>query len=126
MNATGLVKFLQTEQVPYKMALISKQDSFLVPEAYFGCTHNHLQDLKLVTPTVTSQVDKVSRVDVGETVTEFYPEENKLKLSNGREYTYKALILATGFKQSSDFIKGLDDFEGGRGENKVFTHSLKS
>jgi hypothetical protein len=39
----------------------------------------------------------VSRMDTFAKVSQFMPEQNKLRLSNGREYTYKALVLATGF-----------------------------
>ena len=52
------------------------------------------------------------------------PSENKLKLSNGREYTYKALVLATGFNHKSEFIEGLPEFEKDRGENNVFVHAV--
>ena len=34
-----------------------------------------------------------------------------MKLSNGREYTYKALVLATGFEHKAEFIEGLKEFE---------------
>jgi NADH dehydrogenase FAD-containing subunit len=30
-------------------------------------------------------------------------------LSNGREYTYKALVLAPGFEHSMDGVEGLED-----------------
>jgi NADH dehydrogenase FAD-containing subunit len=52
--------------------------------------------LKLESGTVSSQVDQTVRQDVGQRVTKFSPNENKLQLSNGREYTYKALVVATG------------------------------
>jgi hypothetical protein len=57
-------------------------------------------------------------------VAEFKPHENKVKLSNGREYTYKALVLATGFEHKASFIEGLTDFEKDRGENNVFVHAI--
>ena len=47
-----------------------------------------------------------------------------MRLSNGREYTYKALVVNTGFHHSSELIQGLPEFEGGRGENKVFVHAI--
>lgn len=52
------------------------------------------------------------------------PEQNKLRLSNGREYTYKALVLAPGFDHSSEHIEGLPEFEKDRGENNVFVHAI--
>jgi hypothetical protein len=46
-------------------------------------------------------------------------------LSNGQEYTYKALVLNTGFDHKSENIKGLKEFEDeDRGENKVWGHAI--
>jgi len=57
-------------------------------------------------------------------VTEFKPEENKVLLSNGREYTYKALVLTPGFNHSVDNIEGLRALADGPEENNVFAHEL--
>ena len=55
-------------------------------------------------------------------VTEYRPNENRLRLSNGKEFTYKALVLAPGFDHKAEYIEGLPDFEKDRGENNVFLH----
>jgi NADH dehydrogenase FAD-containing subunit len=97
MNATALVKFIQTDDVPYKMALVTERSRFVLPQSYFGVSHGHIAELKLESATVSAQVKPWSRMDTFAKVSQFMPEQNKLRLSNGREYTYKALVLATGF-----------------------------
>jgi len=64
-NATALTKFLQKDDLPWKMALVSEQAKFIMPQAYFGVTHGHIPTLKLESGTVNSQVDPWSRTDVG-------------------------------------------------------------
>jgi hypothetical protein len=97
MNTTALVKFLQTDDVPYKMALVTERSRFVLPQSYFGVSHGHIAELKLESATVSAQVKPWSRMDTFAKVSQFMPEQNRLRLSNGREYTYKALVLATGF-----------------------------
>ncbi len=46
---------------------------------------------------MAGQGDNGARTNVGVTVTKYMPAENKVELSNGMTYTYKALVLATGF-----------------------------
>ena len=70
----------------------------MLPEAYYPVSHGHIPPLKLESGTVSSQVDNWSRCDVGARVTEYQPHSNRVVLSNGREYTYKALVLAPGFE----------------------------
>jgi NADH dehydrogenase FAD-containing subunit len=89
------------------MAVISPQAKFIMPTSYFGCTHGHLPSLKLESNSVTGQVEPWSKVDVGQKVVKYLPHENKLVLSNGKEYTYKALVLAPGFDHSDRHIDGL-------------------
>ena len=91
-----MTKFLQVDDVPYKMGVIADRSRFVVPENYFAVSHGHAPELKLESGTVSSQVEPWSRFDVGVKVTQFKPDENKVVLSNGREYTYKALVVATG------------------------------
>jgi NADH dehydrogenase FAD-containing subunit len=124
MNATALTKFVQTADVPYKMALISNQGKFVMPDAYFGCSHGHIPPLKLESGTISSMVEPWSRTDVGAKVTKYMPNENKLVLSNGKEYSYKALVLAPGFDHRTDLIEGLEEMEQGHEEENVFVHKL--
>lgn len=108
MNATALTKFLQTEGVNYKMALVVAAGKAIMPPSYFGVCHGHIDGQKLESSTVSSQVDPWSRTDVNVNVVEYKPNENKVVLSNGREYSYKALVLAPGFHHSMDGIEGLE------------------
>jgi hypothetical protein len=80
--------------------------------------------LKLESGTVSAQVEPWSRAETFVKVTEYKPNENKMKLSNGKELTYKALVLAPGFHHKSDLIKGLPEFEKDRGENNTFVHAI--
>ena len=79
------------------MALISDKSRYIIPEAYFGVAHGHLPELKLESGTVSAQVEPWSRAETLQKVVEYRPNENKVKLSNGKEFSYKALVLATGF-----------------------------
>lgn len=107
INTTALTKFLQAENVPYKMALVTPAAKAIMPTAYFGVSHGHIDGQKLESAAVSSQVEPWSRTDVGARVVQYKPNENKVVLSNGREYTYKALVLAPGFDHRDDKIEGL-------------------
>lgn len=63
-------------------------------------------------------------MDVGRRVESFDPKQNKITLDNGREYTYKALVVNTGFDHSAKHIEGLKEQENDRGENKIFVHEI--
>jgi len=124
MNATAMTKFMQTEGVNYKMALVVAQGKAIMPPSYFGVSHGHIDGQKLESSTVSSQVEPWSRTDVGVKVTEYKPHENKVVLSNGREYTYKALVLAPGFEHSMDGIEGLSELSMLAEEDNCFVHML--
>lgn len=64
INATALTKFLQADGVNYKIALVTPTSRFIIPEAYFGCSHGHIAELKLESGTVSAQVEQWSRIDV--------------------------------------------------------------
>lgn len=125
-NATALTKFIQTDDPDWKIALVSGQGKFVLPDAYFGCTHGHIPPLKLESGSVSGQVDQWSKTDVGMRVTKYIPGENKLQLSNGKEYTYKALVLAPGFDHSDSLIEGLPEMRASPEEDNVFVHMLDS
>lgn len=124
LNATALVKFMQTDDVNYKMGVIADRSRFVIPENYFAVSHGHAAALKLESATVSSQVEPWSRFDVGVKVSQFHPEENRVVLDNGKEYTYKSLVIATGFDHGVHNLEGLGDFESDRGENQVFVHAI--
>lgn len=44
-------------------------------------------------------------------MTKILPDQNKVVLDNGREYTYRALVLANGLDHRSEFIEGLKELE---------------
>jgi len=87
-------------------------------------SHFHIPPLKLLTQSVSAQVDQWSRLDVGAKVVKFMPEENKLLLSNGREYSYKALVMAPGFDHSESHIEGLPEMAATHESENVFVHML--
>ena len=95
------------------MALVTENTlgKFILPNAYFQVTNAGIKELDLESASVSAQVKSWSRTDVGAKVVKYMPDENKLVLSNGREYTYKALVLAPGFHHSVDNIEGLNDLD---------------
>jgi hypothetical protein len=72
-NAAALTKFIQTDDPKWKIAVITTKGKFVLPDAYFGCTHGHIVPLKLESGSVTGQVDPWSRADVGQKVTKYIP-----------------------------------------------------
>lgn len=123
-NATALTKFIQCDTQKYDMALVSAQGKYVLPQAYFGVMHGHIPDLKLESGTVSSQVKGWSRTDVGAKVVKYMPHENKVVLSNGREYSYKALVIAQGFDHSDENIEGLAELALTPEEENVFVHAV--
>lgn len=122
LNATALTKFLQNEGKGLKMAIITDQSKFIIPELYFLCSHEAIKSLKLESGSVASQVDASSRVDTNTRATKVDPDNNKVHLSNGKEYTYKALVYAPGFDHSVDHVRGLRHFEDAGDQTNVFCH----
>jgi NADH dehydrogenase FAD-containing subunit len=52
------------------------------------------------------------------------PDENKVLLSNGREYTYKALVISPGLDHRTDMIEGLDELNALPESENFFVHKL--
>jgi NADH dehydrogenase FAD-containing subunit len=67
--------------------------------------------LKLESNTVQAQVDNWSKLETQTKVTKIDAAHDKLELSNGKTFTYKALVLTPGFEHSTSFIKGLETLE---------------
>ena len=104
--------------------MVSDQSSWIQPQAYFGILQSHIKALKMETGTLSAMIDTWSRVESGTTVTNLDPANNKLTLANGKEWSYKALVLGTGFDHSCERIEGLSEFDQGPESNKVFVHQL--
>lgn len=122
LNATALTKFLQNEDAGLKMTIITDQSKFVCPELYFLCSHNAVKSLKLESGSVASQVDASSRVNANTRAVKIDPENNKVHLANGTEYTYNSLIYSPGFDHTVDNIPGLRAFEDAGDESNVFSH----
>ena len=65
LNATALAKFTQQHEDSshLKMALITKEQKFVHPQAYFGVSHGHLPGLKLISGTPAAQVENWSKIN---------------------------------------------------------------
>ena len=66
--------------------------------------------------------EKVSWVQ--EAVTEFHPDSDFIRLTNGVDVTYKVLIVAPGLKVDCDAIPGLQDTLGYNGVSCNYRHDL--
>jgi NADH dehydrogenase FAD-containing subunit len=68
--------------------------------------------------------DSWSKLEGGVKVSELNAKGNSMKLSNGKEYTYKSLVLAPGFDHCKGHIKGLEEMAAGHESNNVFVHTI--
>jgi sulfide:quinone oxidoreductase len=57
-------------------------------------------------------------------VTNIDAAHDKITMSNGKTFTYKALVLAPGFESSCQNIKGLDEMSKTHEKEGVFIHML--
>lgn len=122
LNATALVKFWQNDHLKQTMAIVSERSKFVNPTLYYLCSYGYVKELKLEAASVGAQVNAASRVNVNTRVSKFLPDENKIQLANGKEYTYKALVLAPGFEHKSESIEGLKEMEDEGHTSGVFCH----
>lgn len=128
INSTALAKFVQQhpDADKLKMAVVSAQVKYVCPQMYFPTTWGHLPEMQLMSGTVSSQCDNWSRLDVGAKVQTYDPANSKLTLDNGREYSYKALVIAPGFEQEESLIEGLPEMYKGHESENVFVHKTDS
>ena len=103
--------------------MVSKDSVWVQPQAYFGILQGHIKALKMETGTLSAMIENWSKIEVTE-VTKLDPKANKLSLANGKEFSYKALVLGAGFDHSCKFIDGLSEFDEGHESNNVFVHQL--
>lgn len=89
-----------------------------------GVSHYHVAPLKLESQAVSAQVQPHARTDIGTKVVKYLPNENKLVLANGKEYTYKCLVLAPGFDHSEAHIEGLPEMAQTHESENVFVHMI--
>jgi hypothetical protein len=82
-----------------------------------------VKELKLESGSIGAQVDISSRSHPNTRVTKILPDQSKVVLENGREYTYRALVLANGLDHKSDFIEGLKELEM-KDRSGVFVHKV--
>ena len=107
------------------MGLICKDMQFIIPQAYFNVTHGHKKFLNLESASTVNMVDPWSTIN-NTTVEKLLPEKNCVKLADGKELTYKALVLAPGFDTSVDKIPGLKEMDEGSEDNNTFVHCIDS
>lgn len=104
--------------------MVSKDAVWVQPQAYFGILHQHIKELKVETGTLGAMIDTWSKIEVGNPVTALNPTESKLTLENGKELSYKALVLGAGFDHSTSRIEGLAEMEAEHERNNTFVHAL--
>ena len=107
-----------------KIAIVAKENEGIYPTLYFGICHGHLDAKGSVSSAVTAQVDNWSKIETYNTVEKINPDKNTVELGNGKTFSYKALMLATGFDHQIDHIKGLDQFAWSPEEENVFIHAF--
>lgn len=106
-----------------KMAFVGNQLMWVQPQAYFGILHAHIKALKGDTQNVKAMVDTWSRIEE-QNVTKLDPNNNTITLENGKQMSYKALVIGTGFDHSLDYIEGLRDYDNGPEDNHVYVHQI--
>ena len=106
------------------MALVSSSSKFVIPDAYLACSHGHVPPLQLESSSISGQVADWTRIEQNVKVVKYNPSQNKLTLSNGKEFTYKALVLAPGFHHNPEGIEGLPELRKLPEADKVFVHML--
>ena len=106
------------------MAIISKDNIYLQPTLYFPIIHGHAKELSMESSGISGQVANWSKVEVGVLANKINPDKNSISLSNGKTFTYKSLVLATGFDHKLEYIKGLEQFSKCHESENVFIHIM--
>lgn len=127
VNCGSLTKHLQQhdDAANLKMAFISAEGKFIEPVNYFPILHGHLNEQKAESYTIQACIDKWSKLEISNPVTKINAASNSLVLENGKEFTYKSLVMAPGFKHTMEPIKGLAEMADEVDEkNGVNVHML--
>jgi NADH dehydrogenase FAD-containing subunit len=93
------------------MALVTDMQKFVNPDLYWLCNYGIIKEIKSESGSIGAQVDQSSRTNPSTRVTKILPDQSKVVLENGKEYTYRALVLANGLDNKSEFIEGLHELE---------------
>ena len=107
------------------MAIISDNNKFVQPQAYFGVVGGVLPELKIMSGSLSAQLETWSKIEAHVKVTKIDPVANTIDINNGKQFTYKALALAPGLEHKADFIKGLPEMMAGHESENVFVHTLE-
>ena len=120
-----MVKYLQQNPRAdkMKMAFVSDQLIWVQPQCYFGILQAHVKSLKGDTQNAKAMIDNWSKIEQSK-ISKLDPNANKLTLENGKEFSYKALVIGTGFDHSMNHIEGLAEYDSGPETNHVFVHQI--
>ena len=126
-GAAGLLKTTQSHDAAQNLAMgiVTKDTSYIVPQAYFNVIHEHKKFLTLESANIVNMVQSWSGVH-NTTVEKLDPENNCVELATGKVLNYKTLVLAPGFDTHVDKIPGLREFDEGHEDNNTFAHCLDS
>jgi NADH dehydrogenase FAD-containing subunit len=105
-----------------KMAIVASQSKHVQGPLYMSSVHDHTPKAEMTSSPIGTQVDSWSKVACPQSVVKYMPHENKLLLNNGKEYSYKALVLSPGLDHRSDLIEGLDHMQTLPEEENIFVH----
>lgn len=108
--ATALTKFWQNDHIHEQVALITDKGKYLNAELYHMVSFAAIKILSYETDSVSAQVDASSKIQITK-ATQIKPDENKIVLQNGKEYTYRSLVLQTGLNHDETSIEGLKELE---------------
>jgi hypothetical protein len=86
------------------------------------CCHSGLSSDQAESANIFGQIEKWSKIDAPARVDAYKPSENKVVLSNGKEYTYKALVLSPGFDHSDKHVEGLPEMRQTPESENVYVH----
>jgi NADH dehydrogenase FAD-containing subunit len=111
MNSTVVLKNLQAndDAQDLKMCIVTPTSKFVQPVNYYPCTHGHAAPRVLESGAVSGMVTSWSKAEIGVSVDNLDVNANSMTLSNGKNITYKSLMLAPGLDHDENHIKGLSE-----------------
>ena len=123
----GLLKQTQlhADAQNLKMGVICNDQIFVIPQAYFSVINEHKKPLNLESSSMAQLVDPWSTINQS-SVTKLNPRDSKVTLADGKELSYKALVLAPGLDSKVENVEGLKEMDEGPESNNTFVHNLDS